>query len=366
MHSFTQNYINDELYIHTGLFPIAFAVVSEETNCNWRWFLEHFKEAIGTSRDLVFVSDRNHGIVEGVKNVFPRCPHGYCYKHLTRTLQDKFSGPQKVKREQVVSMFADCAYAPTKAEFDIAFAKLKVTGGTKIARFLNDCQKENWSNAYFPSRRYGQMTSNGSESWNNQISDERGLPITKFIDSIRVMLMNQMRNRLQIASTWNTVLCKDVDAKMNKLVHESRVWNARPSTDELWEVFSTPNAVVDLQATACSCRQWQIMGPPCVHAALVIFNKLHGAYQYVDGYYHTSDYIQSYAEPIIPFVQPTYDPDGEIIAPPEYQPKRGRPKRKRIQSRGEVQKPTKRRKSTCTICGGSGHNRQSCTLQPRS
>lgn len=349
------------LYTFTGLFPIAFAVVSEETNSNWRWFLEHFKEAVGTDRDIVFVSDRNHGILEGVKKVFPGMAHGYCYKHLTRTLQDKFSGPQKVKREQVIKLFAECAYAPTKGEFDVLFSQLKVAGGVKIERFLIDCPKENWSNAYFPVRRYGQMTSNGSESWNNQISDERGLPITKLIDGIRVMLMNQMRNRRQIAATWNTVLCKDVDAKMSEYVHESRAWHARPSTDELWEVFSTPNAVVDLQATACSCRQWQILGPPSVHAAVVIFNKMQCAYQYVDHYYHTSDYIESYAEPIIPFVQPTFDPTGNIIPPPDYQPKRGRPKRKRIQSRGESQP----KKTTCTRCGGSGHTKRSCTTRPR-
>lgn len=215
--------------------------------------------------------------------------HRYCYKHLTRTLQDKFFRPQKVNREQVVKLFAECAHAPTKAEFDILFAKLKVTGGVKIERFLNYYPKENWSNAYFPVRRYGQMTSNGSESWNNQISDERGLPITKLIDSIRVMLMNQMRNRRQIAATLNTILCKDVDAKMSEYVYESRAWHARPSTEELWEVFSTPNVVSDLQA------------------------------------------------------------------------KRGRPKRKKIQSRGESQP----KKTTCTRCGGSGHTKRSCTTQPR-
>lgn len=347
--------------MHAGLFPIAFAVVSEETNDNWRWFLEHFKDAIGASRDIVFVSDRNHGIVIGVKTVFPDSAHGYCYKHLTGTLNDKLGGPQKAKREDALKLFAACAYAPTKGQFDVAFAKLKATGGIRILRFLKDCPKENWANAYFPMRRYGQMTSNGCESWNAQISDERSLPITKFIDAIRVILMNQMRTRRQIAATWTTVLCKDVDAHMNELVDQSRSWHVIPSTDDIWEVFSTPNAVVDLQSGSCSCRQWQIMGPPCIHAAAVIFNKLRGAYQHVDHYYHTSDYIQSYAEPILPFVQPTYDEDGDFLAPPDYQPPRGRPKRKRIQSRGENTTKT----THCSRCGVSGHNKQSCTMPAR-
>lgn len=139
--------------------------------------------------------------MEGVKKVFAGNPHRYCYKHLTRTLRDKFGGPQKVRREIVLKLYANCAYTPTKAVFEINFAKFNSAGGVKIARFLKDCKKETWANAYFPAGRYGQMTSNGSESWNNQISDARGLPITKFIDSITIMLMNQMRNRLQIAAT---------------------------------------------------------------------------------------------------------------------------------------------------------------------
>lgn len=257
------NRIDDNtLFCHVGLFPIAFAIVSEETIDNWRWFLEHFREAINDPQDLVFVSDCNHGILEGVKNVFPSSPHRYYYKHLTRSLRDKFSGPEKVKREEVLKLFADCANAPTRPLFDINFANLRASGGVKIARFLKDCPKETWSNAYFPARRYGQMTSNDSESWNSQISDERGIPITMFIDSMRIILMNQMHNRCQIATTWNTVLCKDVEAKMTEQVETSRPWFVRPSTGFIWEVFSTPNAIVDQQQSTCSCRQWQIMGPP--------------------------------------------------------------------------------------------------------
>lgn len=214
-----------------GLYPVAFAMVSEETNDNWRWFLEHFRDPIGTACELVFVSDRNHGLVEGVKNVFPNSAHAFCYKDLTGTLKDKLGGPEKAKREDALKLFAQAAYAPTKGQFDVAYAKLKVVRGLRIARFLRDCPKENWANAHFSIRRYGQMTSNGSESWNSQISDVRSLPITKFIDSIRVVLMNQMRTRRQIASTWTSVLCKDVDAHMWEHVDQSRSWVVRPSTD---------------------------------------------------------------------------------------------------------------------------------------
>lgn len=93
-----------------GLFPLAFAIVSEETDDNWHWFLEHLKTAIDNRCELVFVSDRNHGILEGVKNVFPGAKHGYCYKHITANLKDKFRGVPKMLRAKVVKQFANCAY----------------------------------------------------------------------------------------------------------------------------------------------------------------------------------------------------------------------------------------------------------------
>lgn len=238
------------------MFPVAFGIVSEETDDNWFWFLEHLKVAIGNRRDLVFVSDRNHGILEGVKSVFSESKHGYCYKHLTANLKDKFRGYPKFKREQVLKYFAGCAYAATKDEFDNCYKQLLDCGGEKILKFLSEVPKENWSNAYFEGRRFGQMTSNSCESWNSQIREKRLLPITNFIDAIRILLMNQMNDRRENAATWSSVLCKNVEKRMRKLVDKGKSWVAVSSCDYIWEVFSSPNAVVDLRERTCSCRQW--------------------------------------------------------------------------------------------------------------
>lgn len=93
--------VNDS---HAGLFVVAFAIVSEETEDNWRWFLEHLKQSIEPGRKLVFISDRNHGILEGVNNVFPKCTHGYCYKHLIANLKDNFRGVPRLLRQKLVRM----------------------------------------------------------------------------------------------------------------------------------------------------------------------------------------------------------------------------------------------------------------------
>ncbi|XP_012857507.1 PREDICTED: uncharacterized protein LOC105976792 [Erythranthe guttata] len=341
----------------SGIYPIAFAIVSEETNDNWEWFLTHFKAAIGTDRHMCFVSDRNRGIIQGVKNVFPDSVHAYCYKHLTLNLRDKFKGANKNHRDAVLHYFQQCAYANTKPQFNRAVEKLRAVGGPKACKFLSDLPYEKWSNAFFVGQRYGQMTSNGCESWNSQIKMRRLLPITTMIDAIRILLMEQIAGRLDEAAAWESVLCDHVDTQIRDAVDKGRSWLVRKSSEFVWEIFSTPNAVVDVRAGTCSCMSWQINGIPCEHAAVVIFLKMGEAYQYIDHCYHTSTFRQCYSNSVLPFVQPTLDPGFAIIGPPEQHKRRGRPKRKRIPSRGEIM-PRKIRCGRCKAIGS--HNKKSC------
>lgn len=138
------------------------------------------------------------------------------------------------------------------------------------------------------------MTSNGCKSWNSQIRQKRVLPITKFIDSVHALLVNQMNDRRENAASWSTKLCKNTHKRIRDLIENGRSWNARPASANIWEVFSNPTAVVDLGQSTCSCRGWQISGFPCVHAVVVIFQKLNGEYGYVDKFYHTKTYQEAY------------------------------------------------------------------------
>ncbi|KAL6202695.1 hypothetical protein ACLB2K_026400 [Fragaria x ananassa] len=52
------------------IFQFAFAVVDAETKENWNWFLEHLAIILMTDyRNIVFMSDHGHGLLDGVKEV---------------------------------------------------------------------------------------------------------------------------------------------------------------------------------------------------------------------------------------------------------------------------------------------------------
>uniref|UniRef100_A0A2N9GDS7 Uncharacterized protein n=1 Tax=Fagus sylvatica TaxID=28930 RepID=A0A2N9GDS7_FAGSY len=60
-----------------NIFPIAVAVVEQECKESWIWFLKHFFEDIGDPQDLnlVFISDRQKGLVPAFKKLFPKVEH---------------------------------------------------------------------------------------------------------------------------------------------------------------------------------------------------------------------------------------------------------------------------------------------------
>lgn len=118
-----------------------------------------------------------------------------------------------------------------------------------------------------------------------------------------------------------------------------------------------PTAVLDLKHKTCTCRKWQLNGVPCVHAAVVLWPKLNGRYDLVDPFFYTEIYKASYANAIIPFPKLVVCGEGSAIKAPDYHQTRGRPKRRRIASQGEIIP----RKMKCGKCGEiSNHNKKTC------
>ncbi|XP_012849581.1 PREDICTED: uncharacterized protein LOC105969371 [Erythranthe guttata] len=234
------------LLFANGLSPIAFAIVHEENDDNWFWFLTLLKEAINQDRIFTFIFDRQHGILKGVKNVFPDCFHSFCLRHLTDNLNNKFKGVPTSYREAIVGQFVSCAFEFSKTSFDKKIEKLKATGSSKVVKFLNDLPYNKWANAYFDGHIYGEMYSNGVESWNSQILLLRDLPVMTMIDTIRSKLMKQMTKRRNKAANWSSMCCPKKEKILQDIELEGRSWKPEKAADNIFEVPSNPFMVVDL------------------------------------------------------------------------------------------------------------------------
>lgn len=338
---------------------MAFGVVDSEDDENWLWFLRKLS-GILSPRPITFITDRHSGLLKGIPEVFPNGHHAYCLQHLKNNLRDKLTGRlSNGFREQVISLFSDCAYAPTLLDFEEAIQELYTVGGAKAKNFVESLPRENWANAYFQGKRYGEMCSNAAESFNNWILEARHLPILSAIDKIRIQLMTQMCVRRQKSTKMNGIVCPEMDGRLVEAFSKGKVWTVAQSSEEVFEVFSLPTVVVDLQNQRCTCSRWQINSFPCMHAITAIQKFGKQVSNYLDPFYFVDAYRFSYGlsiNPIPTLGAPNVPKEFRIILPPKTRRPRGRPKIQRIRSRGE-----KVRQMRCSRCKKLGkHNRKTC------
>ncbi|KAL7217755.1 hypothetical protein ACSBR2_011068 [Camellia fascicularis] len=175
------------------------------------------------------------------------------------------------------------------------------------------------------------MSSNAVESFNSWIRDERHLPITQMVDSIRTQIMQQRAKRRRKAEAWHGVVCPKMEAHLVKAYNKRRSWLVSQSNDDIYEVHSFPSVLVDVGRHTCSCFQWQIKGFPCAHAVVAIRNSGKDLYNFVNAYYHVAEYRSSYAHNIIPIPtveKPPFNVDDFVIQAPIVKRPPGRPNKK--------------------------------------
>ncbi|KAL7177732.1 hypothetical protein ACSBR2_030991 [Camellia fascicularis] len=192
----------------------------------------------------------------------------------------------------------ECAYAPIVTCFNEKLEVLKKANPAVIEDFMKDLHPKHWSNAYFRGHRYAEMCSNAAESFNNWVGEARHLPITRLVDMIRGQIMEQMS-----------------DHKIN--------------------------------------------GFPCSHAVVAFRNSGRNIYDAIDSAFCIDTFRATYSGTIYPIPtveRPMFNPAECLIAPLTAKRPPGRPKRKRILSKGEVVQHIR-----CGRCGKVGnHNRKTC------
>lgn len=71
------------------IFPIAWAVVSSESNDNWAWFIHKLKVdlALGEGEGFTFISDMHRGLIHGMALELPKAEHRACARHIYSNLK---------------------------------------------------------------------------------------------------------------------------------------------------------------------------------------------------------------------------------------------------------------------------------------
>ncbi|XP_028126126.1 uncharacterized protein LOC114322878 [Camellia sinensis] len=214
-------------------------------------------------------------------------------------------------------------------------------------------------NVFERGRRYEKMCSNAAESFNNWVGEAHILSITRLVDMIRSQIMEQMSERRVKCTKWAGVICPKMEKKLVTAYNDNKAWCVSQANDDVYEVHSHPSVLVDVVKQTCSCFQWLINRFPCSHTVVAFRNCGRNIYDSIDYAFYIDTFRAIYSRTIYPIPtveRPTFNPTNYLIAPLMVKRPPGRPKWKRISSKGEVVQ-----RMRCGHCGKLGnHNRKTC------
>lgn len=152
-------------------YPVAWVVVDSENDVSWTWFFQKLRPKIQNEEDLAILSDRNRSIINAVSAVYPKAKHGHCRWHLTKNVSPHHGDRPKA---ELSVLFSKVANAYTMESFNTKYEQLREQF-PKAVQYLEttNIKRHQWARSHFEAERYNIMTTNGAESINNAILEER-------------------------------------------------------------------------------------------------------------------------------------------------------------------------------------------------
>ncbi|XP_078436837.1 uncharacterized protein LOC144707542 [Wolffia australiana] len=349
-----------------ALFPLAFAVVDEENEENWIWFLSELHSLLETHTEnmprLTILSDRQKGIVQGVDFNFPTAFHGFCMRHLSESFRKEFNN------SMLVNLLWEAAQALTVIEFESKL--LEMEGISQEAAFwVRRVPPRLWATSYFEGTRLGQLSASVAESLNPWLQEAAGLPVVQMMETVRRQLMMWFNERREASMEWGATLVPTAERHVAEACERARGYTVARANEAEFEVAAAhegPN-IVDIRNRCCLCRGWQLYGLPCVHAVAALHSCRQNVSRFAESFFTVANYRKTYSQTIHPVPDKSLwrDMGGEgeskavemMINPPKSLRPPGRPRKKRIRAedRGRV-----KRVVHCSRCNQTGHFRTTC------
>ena len=335
------------------IFPIACGFAAGETKDSWTFFVNCLADALNI-RDtpLTVTSDRCKGIDTAVSEVLPRAAHSFCAYHIAQNVTQRYG---KAAAAHVWAI----ANAGNEHEYTAAMRAVGVVSPPAL-QYLMTIPREHWVRGFFPMPRFGQATSNIAESINAWLVECRKFPPLQFFNRA-IAKTNELfaRRRAMYANGNPEDIVGDVFATMVQNYEDGRRLLTQNVFGPFFNVESRvagrAERVVDLDRRECSCKEFQDLGYPCVHACAAARSAHVDIAPLCLDERRVGSLRAVYEIGIIPVDMETVVP--EDVEPPVFHRQAGRPKTKRIRKRHEGKR---KRIVFCTICGQTGHNKRSC------
>lgn len=337
------------------VFPVAFAVVENETDDNWNWFLLQLKSALPLTHDLTFIFKRQSELEDDISHIFSGSIYGYCINSLIEEFKNELDDSwTKEAKETAIEDFSSAVYACKIDEFNACVDRIKAVS-TELSEWVSGTRPVCWSNAFFKGVRYGRYSSEASETFNSWLTMRNEPSVVQAVDIIRCRIMEMIYTRRESSNAWLEALAPSVNHKVQDELLRARGLEVVCSNDSVFEVRDEEEttSVVNIETWECTCRRWQVIGLPCMHALAVVERCGGCASDYCSKYFTSACYRATYAMSINPIA----DPVNALSAAYPARARRG-PGRPKMKPAEPVMKS--KRAVKCSKCKEYGHYKQTC------
>ncbi|KAG7588591.1 Zinc finger SWIM-type [Arabidopsis suecica] len=269
-------------------------------------------------------------------SVYLKSRHGASMVHLQRNIASAY------KKKNLLFHVSRAARAYRICDFHTYFNEI-IRMDPACTAYLESVGFSHWTRAYFLGERYNVMTSNVVESLNAVLKEARELPIISLIEFIRPTLMTWFAMRRDAAKSETS----SMPPKMREVVHQNFEKSVRYSVRRIdryeYEIRGDGSSVfhVKLLERTCSCREFDLLHHPCPHAIAAAVAESVPIQGLMAPEYSVESWRMSYQGTIkhVPDVGDVFPLPEQIASlqlfPPSTRRPPGRPKKKRITSRGE-------------------------------
>ena len=76
------------------MYPVAYALVEFECKDTWCWFLELLRadSELNNSYDIVWIIDKQKGLIDAIDDLFPNLKHMFYVKHFYNNFKAEHKG----------------------------------------------------------------------------------------------------------------------------------------------------------------------------------------------------------------------------------------------------------------------------------
>ncbi|XP_068647036.1 uncharacterized protein [Aristolochia californica] len=188
---------------------------------------------------------------------------------------------------------------------------------------------EFWSLAHDGNVRFGVLTTNMSESFNNVLRGARRLPIQALVATTFHRLNKYFVERHEFAKKMTSFCTPSVDVSLKNKRDKARACRVHQYTNNMYEISMDDGRLyqVDLVNMTCTCNHFQMEQIPCTHAIAVCAKINYDFNQLCSRWYTTEAYRGTYAIGFYPNKDKLYWPNtGVRVVPPIARKQPGRPR----------------------------------------